>query len=89
MKRKPPLVEVTWYDACSYREDMDLRKARKKCRLMVRRTVGYLVRRTKRVVVVAQTFDPEDKMVASTWAIPAPWVIRRRKVRKQGCRCSR
>ena len=80
--KRPPLVEVTWLDACSYRQDLAIRKARRKCRLMTRRTVGYLVRETKRVVVVAQTFDPEDKMVASTWAIPAPWIIRRRKVGK-------
>lgn len=55
---KPALVEAEWDDATSINEQMSLSDAQDRCTLDRRFTVGYLVKKTREALTLAQTFDP-------------------------------
>ena len=70
------LVEVAWHDATSNHGWYTLDEIRKDKTLITEcRTVGYLVRRDRRHVVVAQTRIQTGKL-SELWGIPTPWVAR-------------
>lgn len=77
--RKPPRVEVVWLDAATTPGPLSRDEAIKKATLVERHTLGYVVDRDEKRIVVAQTFDPESGEFDDVTTIPAPWVIRRRK----------
>ena len=76
---KPPLVEVEWDDATSVTEQMPLSDVPDRCTLDRRFSVGYLVKKTRESITVAQTFDPpaqehEVDSGADFLTIPRGWV---------------
>lgn len=89
--KKPPLVEVTWWDAWS-----DLEKdgtvagvMATHAYLLKRFTVGYLVGQTDLVVVLAHDFDPPitddaEERVSHLTVIPVGWVKNIRVVGGKG-----
>lgn len=75
---KPALVEVTWLDACSHHgwyTDDELPTAT----LMEMKTVGYVVRRRKKDIALAQAHSPEKW--GEIWVIPIACVSRVRRLR--------
>jgi hypothetical protein len=76
--KTPPLVEVSWTDACNnFGPSRTLEEARR-VSLTRRRTVGYLVLNEDRVIV-AETFDEPENIddvpeVENLTVIPAGWV---------------
>jgi hypothetical protein len=77
---RPALVEVIWFDACTYSEGpQSAEEIARKDVLPERHTTGYVVFEDARRLVVAQTYDPDDKTFDDRIAIPAPWVRRRRR----------
>ena len=81
--KRGQLVEVTWTDACSthgwFSED-ELRLAT--CHDMT--TVGYLVRRSRTDIALAQTHVLDDETRGKwgeIWAIPAGWIKRVRRLK--------
>lgn len=79
LPRKPAHVEVVWQDAAHQGKVIKLDKVAEEATLVERHTTGYLVYQDKKRVVIAQTFDPEQKEVDDVIAIPAPWVRRRKR----------
>jgi hypothetical protein len=73
-------VEVVWKDAClrtkSYRRGKAGRKG-----LMLRRTVGYLVKLTRRRVVIAMTDD--GRRVDDVYVIPRAWATKIHNLRRE------
>ena len=84
-KRKAtPLVEVTWVDACSshgWYTDGELQE----CRLVAMTTVGYMVRRNKTDIALAQGrshhFGNGPNKWSEVWTIPAQWIKRVRRLK--------
>lgn len=79
--KKFPLVIVEWNDACSnggWRLATDAIREHKPVAVV---TVGWLLRRTLRSVLVAQSYQPADDRVTDTIAIPNGMVRRVRTVR--------
>lgn len=78
---KLPIVEVLWWDAQSVHGWDTLPGWRKEKALAECRTVGYLVKRTKREIVMAQGIADNGKL-SECWGIPAPWVTKVRLLRR-------
>ncbi len=82
---KAPLVEVTWTDACSHHgwyKDSELHE----CQAVRMTTVGYLVRRSKKDIALAQTSshhdgNPGEDKWSEVWVIPAQWIKRVRRLK--------
>lgn len=74
----PAIVEVTWRDAVLRHKSMPLSQAVPHA--FVRRTVGYLIKRTKTDLLLSVTFDPSEPgdvepEVDELFTIPAVWVV--------------
>lgn len=84
MKKRPPLVRVEWTDATSWHGwfkpgDVDADpKWLTQCE-----TVGWLVKRDKTQMVVAQTRSAEPKY-GELWSIPKRWIRRVEVLRSRG-----
>ena len=85
----PPIVEVTWLDACVRLSSKPLSRAHD-IDFMERKTVGYLVKRNhKGKLVLAFTFDKQEDdddepSVDDRYVIPARWVQRVKVLRRRG-----
>ena len=77
--RKCPLVSVEWVDACSTHGWYTVAEARKEAETIKMRTVGFLVRRDREQVAVAQTISKHGR-VSEVWSIPTPWVTKVRRL---------
>lgn len=67
-------VKVTWLDAMSVDGWTPILEAKKlKPAKMI--TIGYLVTQSAHCLVVASSWNKENKEVGSFIAIPAPWVV--------------
>ena len=76
---KPPIVEVEWYDACSNHGWYDTNTL-KKLELVVMWTVGYMLRRNRRVIVLAQAVSDYAKY-SELWIVPMATVKRVRRLK--------
>jgi len=66
-------VKVTWYDALSVDAWTPIAEAKKeKPAKMI--TIGYLVAQNAHCIVVASSWNKENKEVGSYISIPAPWI---------------
>lgn len=78
MEKDPALVEVVWVDAVASSNGwVGVKKAIKKSQLETCRTVGHLIHKGRKRVVVALTYSREGKKreVNQTIAIPRSWVL--------------
>jgi hypothetical protein len=76
---KAPLVEVTWDDACSnhgWLDDTELHEAT----TIRMTTVGYMVRRDRKGLALAQAHGSHGKW-AEIWVIPPGWIKRVRRLK--------
>lgn len=74
------VVEVVWRDACLWTGKRKPGRARR-MKLAGRRTVGYLVRRTTRKIILAVTRDA-DGTLDDVYVIPFAWTTKVRYLRK-------
>lgn len=79
---KPQMVEVKWLDAETKYVQMSLKKARKKCVLSERLSLGYIVLKDRERLILAHTYDPADpaksdseERGADFTTIPRGWVV--------------
>jgi hypothetical protein len=75
---QPPLVLITWHDACTYSGWRSVKTARKETGPAACLSVGWLLTNTKEEVTIYATRaqDPEDEDINSIISIPALWVER-------------
>lgn len=71
------VVEVTWYDAISMRGWRD-KATYAKQKAAPCRTVGYIIKKTKREMVLAQTQGGDE--INGSMTIPRDWVQKIRKL---------
>jgi hypothetical protein len=71
--RKLPLVKVVWHDAQSTGSWMSLAEARAESDLVEVETVGWLIRKDKRVTTVIQTINGAGG-TGNLWSIPSSWI---------------
>jgi len=76
---KAPLVEVTWDDACS-NHDWHTEAGLTQATTIRMTTVGYMVRRDRKEIALAQTHGDHEKW-CEIWVIPAGWVKRVRRLK--------
>ena len=68
-------VIVKWKDACTYGEGaISLDKA-KELTLRRRETIGYMIKKTKECIMIAQTYDHDDQECDDITLIPTQWAI--------------
>lgn len=76
---RPPLVEVTWRDACLRTVNCPVSKVLEEAKLSVRNTAGYLVHKDDDITVLSITYDQaeadEEDHVDDLYTIPTGWVI--------------
>lgn len=70
------IVKVTWKDACNYQGWQD--KESIKCRLPLTITVGFLLKKSKKKIVIAATMG-EDQ-VGAIVVIPREWCIKIKEI---------
>lgn len=75
-----PVVEIEWLDAVLRSGSQDADKHAREG-LMTRFTVGYLVGKTRRQVVLAMT-DDRDGRVDDALTVPLAWIKKMRYLRK-------
>ena len=72
------LMEVKWKDAARtasvWVTDVNIQ-------LVDAVTVGYLIKRTRKVIIVAQTKTPDESLWGGIWIIPAAWVTKIRRIK--------
>jgi len=69
---KYPIVRVTWYDAQSHDEWVDIKDAIKSTSKIY--SVGYLIHDGEREITIAQNYDVPNDSVSMTIAILNSWV---------------
>lgn len=74
-------MEVTWRDATSIHGWDEVEAWKKDVFLIECRTVGYLIRRDKKLMAVAQTVTERGK-ASEVWCVPTPWVTKVKVLRK-------
>ena len=79
--RKLPLVEVTWKDACGNSRWMSYSEA-KECETLETKTLGRLVHRGARKLVVCGTIA-DNGTVNDTTTIPRGWVTKVRRLKER------
>lgn len=62
-----PAVCVRWVDSANFMGWVDIHDKRKLCEIV---TVGFLVRETKKRIVIASCIDEENDMMAGATTIP-------------------
>lgn len=73
-------VEIVWTDAASNAHAQHHEEAKERSGLLRCKVTGYLVKRTKEEIVVAQMQD-EQGILSCTFSIPAGWVTSVKTVR--------
>ena len=77
--RQFPVCRVTWVDSCSCSRWRDVDQVRGET-LMECQTVGFLVSRTRRSLVLAQSVN-ENRDLAASWVVPTAGVKRVERLR--------
>lgn len=80
MKRKYPIVAVTWEDTANYRGWNDVETSQKGTGLIVE-TVGYLIGKDDKYLRVAHGVCEENKTASEVTVIPRAVVKRNRRLR--------
>ena len=78
---KYPLVEVTWKDAAHYSRGTWMSDP-STAKPIIAKTVGYLLKRTKQEVVIAQTRSDDLDQWGGIWVIPAGWLIKVKRLKE-------
>jgi phosphoserine phosphatase len=68
-------VLIKWNDAVSHSDTKTISDATK-LKPYRRETIGYLIVKNKKCVVVSATFDEKDSQVDTITVIPQDWVIK-------------
>lgn len=63
-------VEVNWEDASLYSERHDLNWTMHKTKLIPMKTVGFLIKRGRKVIIVSAELNEWNKELSSTTVIP-------------------
>lgn len=78
--KKPTIVEIEWVDSCSvggwHRPEHFTEASIANCR-----TVGYILERTSRHIVVVQNYGDDTRNVGEGMAIPAKAIKRVRRLK--------
>ena len=78
MKMYKQLVAVTWRDASHYGRGTWLSNL-DDVKPVIAVTVGYLVRKTRSEIVVAQTWSEDLGQFGGVWVVPGAWVTKVRR----------
>lgn len=82
--KRPPIYEVEWVDSMGYTgwENRERRQANlDEPRVMVHWTIGYLFKRTRAYVAVAQSVQEQGEQVGDVMQIPRGAVLSMKLVR--------
>lgn len=78
-----PIVDITWMDASSHSGWMPLEVVDKEATLFECHSVGYLLKRSKERVIVAQNLSTKSVgKVSDVMVIPAGWITAIKVLRK-------
>ena len=78
-KRKETIVVVNWTDATSYTSWMDRTQAMKEKPLAMT-SVGFLVSKKGKSVIIATSLDKDQDRVGDAFIIPKGWITHITKV---------
>ena len=77
---KYPLVEVTWKDAAHYAKGSWITNT-DTAKPVIAKTIGWLLRRNRLEIAVAQKRSDDLDQWGGVWVIPAGWVTKVRRLK--------
>ena len=68
------IIYIEWYDAETNDEWTCMKETKSNIDLPIIKTAGFLVKRTKDVLIVSCSIDESNEMSAQTIKIPTRWI---------------